>query len=183
MTADRLVDAIIARLTWTLGDIRLPRKDGTEGKLKFFPQYMPQPRGLTVTPKGTGPILPPASPSDAPVDVESCFPCVVARFDEGRDEEEGHGATLADVTLVVGTFDDAPDLQGWRDVMDIIHAVRHELLALPGRVLDGRYRLEMPLKWGLADEQPWPLWIGQIETKWETGRPQMPPRNDEARRR
>jgi hypothetical protein len=56
--------------------------------------------------------------------------------------------------------------------MNIMETIRQELLTT--RYLERRYRLEMPFKWYLFEDQPWPVFFGQIETIWETGRPVMP---------
>ena len=34
--------------------------------------------------------------------------------------------------------------------------------------------LELPMKWSLFEEQPWPVYFGVMEMVWDTGRPTMP---------
>jgi hypothetical protein len=62
--------------------------------------------------------------------------------------------------------------KGYRDVMNILETIRQDLLTT--RFLERKYKLEMPFKWYLFEDQPWPVFFGQIETVWETGRPLMP---------
>ena len=78
------------------------------------------------------------------------------------------------VNLLIGTYDDNPDCQGYRDVLNIIDKVKNYLLGLPNRILAERYVLKMPMSDYLFEDQPWPVYFGQIETVWETGRPLMP---------
>ena len=79
------------------------------------------------------------------------------------------------VTVDTDTDEDTDtEPQSYMDVLNIIEQVRQDLLTMPARVLAKRYRLEMPLKSYLFDEQAWPIYFGQIETVWETGRPLMP---------
>lgn len=181
MTAMMLLDALVARMEELFAGWTLTAKDGSRQAVKVFAQYLPQPKAVTVKPKGDAPIQAPEG--YGPADIESCFPCVVVRLDEGRDKEEGAlDAARADVHILVGAYDESPDCQGYRDVVNVIEAVRQDLLAMPGRVLDRKWRLEIPTRWYLFDDQPWPVWFGQIETTWEIGRPLMPPRNDRPRR-
>jgi hypothetical protein len=60
---------------------------------------------------------------------------------------------------------------GLPGIPNIIETVRQELLTT--RYLGRKYKLEIPFKWYLFEEQPWPVFFGQIETVWETGRPVM----------
>ena len=100
---------------------------------------------------------------------------MIVKLDESTDSEEGTlTQTRVNVRFLVGTYDESADCQGYRDVLNIIEVIRQDLLTLPGRVLDGRYRMEMPLKNYLFDDQTWPIYFGQIESVWETGRPLMP---------
>ena len=108
-------------------------------------------------------------------DIESNFPCVIVKFEECTIKEEGSiDAVRINVSFLIGTYDESADCQGYRDVLNIIDKIEQEILELPARVLAQRYRLEMPLKDYLPPEQPYPIYLGVIETVWETGRPLMP---------
>ena len=148
----------------------LPTKGGVEKTVKVFSQYLPQPKGPTVKPRGQ------QEESQegvyGPEDFEDNLPCVVVKFDEGTDKEENApDATRIAVRVLVGVYDERPDCQGYRDVMNILETIRQELLTT--RYLERKYRLAMPCKWYLFEDQPWPVFFGQIETVWEIGRPQM----------
>jgi hypothetical protein len=172
MIALNLLDALVARLQAIFSDYALPAKGGEEKNIKIFSQYLPQPKGPTVTPGGQ------AEDEElegvyGPKDFEANFPCIIVKFDEGTDKEENTSdATRIAVRILVGAYDESPDCQGYRDVMNILETIRQELLT--ARYLERKYKLEMPFKWYLFEDQPWPVFFGQIETVWETGRPVMP---------
>jgi hypothetical protein len=89
------------------------------------------------------------------------------KLDEGTDKEENKpDATRIVVRILVGIYDDNPNCQGYRDVMNIMETIRQELLTT--RYLERKYRLEMPFAWNLFEDQPWPVFFGYIETAWET---------------
>ena len=171
MTTINLIDALVARLTELFKNYELQSKSGLLQTVRVFAQYLPQPKPVTVDTddEDTEQITPQGY---SPEDIESNFPCVIVKFDEATDREEGAlDATRINARILIGVYDESPDCQGYRDVLNIIEVVRQELLE--NRVLDKRYRLEMPMKSYLFDDQPYPIFFGQIETVWETGRPLM----------
>ncbi len=174
MTQINLIDALVAYLTELFKDYELTAKSGLLQTVKVFAQYLPQPKPIevagddesetqTVTPEGYG-----------PEDIESNFPCVIVKFDEMTDKEEGPlDQSLIKINFLVGTYDESPDCQGYRDVLNIIETVRQELLAMPARVLVKKYRLALPMKSYLFEDPTFPVYFGVIESTWETGRPLM----------
>jgi hypothetical protein len=172
MIALNLVDALVMRFQEIFSDYALPAKGGAEKNIRFFSQFLPQPKGPTVKPGGQ---VEDEEPEETygPEDFEANFPCIVVKFDEGTDKEENAAdATRIAVRILVGVYDESPDCQGYRDVMNIMETIRQDFLTT--RYLERKYRLEMPFKWYLFEDQPWPVFFGQIETAWETGRPVMP---------
>ena len=170
MIALSLQDALVRRLEEVFGDeYTLKDKNGKEKPLRLFPQYLPRPRGIVPKKKAPG-----GKPEEdpeiyGPEDFEANFPCIVVKLDEGRDKEENApDATRIDVRILVGVYDDDPDCQGYRDVLNVLEKIRLELLT--HRYLERKYRLEMPFRWYLHEDQPWPVFFGQIETVWETAR-------------
>lgn len=173
MISVNLLDAIATRIEGLFEQAPLLcAKDGSQKNVKVFPQFMPQPKGATVKPKGEAPIEPQGY---GPADIENNFPCVIVKLDEATDKEEGKiDQARAVVRLLAGVYDDAPDCQGYRDALNIIEVVRQDLLSMPYRILDNKYRVEMPMTWYLFEEQPWPVFFGVLETVWEIPRPMMP---------
>ncbi|WP_312117946.1 hypothetical protein [Brevibacillus reuszeri] len=90
---------------------------------------------------------------------EEDFPFIIVRAMGGEDRTDGASASI---NLLVGTH--SKDDDGFMDVMNIIEDVRQALLK--NRIVGGSFRLELPLKWKLFEEQPWPGWIGEINTLW-----------------
>ena len=175
MTELNLLDALVEKLRELFMGYELKGKSGLLQEVKVFAQYLPQPEAVVVDtdPDDDAEAIEPQGYS--PADIESNFPCVIVKLDEATDREEGSlDAVRINVRILVGTYDESPDCQGYRDVLNIIEAVRQCLLTMPDRVLAKRYRLEMAMKSYLFDEQAWPIYFGQIETVWETGRPMMP---------
>lgn len=169
MIALNLQDTLAARLKALFSDYALLTKEGTQKAVKVFTQYLPQPKGPRIKPRGEE-ITEPGDSLYGPEDFEENFPCVVVKLDEGTDKEENTpDATRIVVHILVGGYDDNPDCQGYRDVMNIMETIRQDLLA--ARYLNHRYKLEMPFTWYLLEDQPWPVFFGYVETVWETGRP------------
>ena len=178
MTELGLIDALVAFLKKIFADYQLPAKSGLLQNVQVFAQYMPQPEAVEVNTDDedeteetdtTEPL------GYTATDIESNFPCVIVKFEECTIKEEGSiDAVRINVSFLVGTYDESADCQGYRDVLNIIDKIEQEILELPARVLNQRYRLEMPLKDYLPPEQPYPIYLGVIETVWETGRPLMP---------
>ena len=172
MIALHLQDALVAHLQSIFSNYALPTKSSAEKNVKVFPQYLPRPKGPTVKPRGEIEEKEEAEEVYGPEDFEENFPCVIVKFDEGIDKEENApDATRINVRILIGAYDPSPDEQGYRDVMNTMETIRQALLI--DRYLEHRYRLEMPFKWYLFEDQPWPVFFGQIETVWETGRPVM----------
>jgi hypothetical protein len=172
MIALNLLDSLVARYQKIFSDYALPTKGGAEKNVKVFSQYLPQPKGPTVKPRGEA-AEEPADNVYGPEDFEANFPCVVVKLDEGTDKEENApDATRIGVRILVGVYDENPNCQGYRDVMNIMETIRQDLLTT--RYLERKYRLEMPFAWYLFEDQPWPVFFGYVETVWETGRPLAP---------
>ena len=176
MTELGLIDALVAFLKEIFADYQLPAKSGLLQNVQVFAQYMPQPGAVEVNTDDEEETADTTKPIGYSVtDIESNFPCVIVKFEDCTVKEEGTiDSVRINVSFLVGTYDESADCQGYRDVMNIINKVKEAILTLPARVLAQRYRLEMPLKDYLPSEQPYPIYLGVIETVWETGRPLMP---------
>ncbi|MBR0093857.1 MAG: hypothetical protein IJP91_01115 [Synergistaceae bacterium] len=173
MTELGLIDALVAFLEKVFADYQLPAKSGLLQNVRVFAQYMPQPEAVEVnTDDDEAESTPIGYSAD---DIESNFPCVIVKFEDCTIKEEGTiDSVRTNISILAGTYDESADCQGYRDVMNIIDKVKEAILTMPARVLAQRYRLEMPLKYNLPPEQPYPIYLGVIETVWETGRPLMP---------
>lgn len=90
---------------------------------------------------------------------ESDFPYVIVRLHKGEDGESGHPII---VNLIFGS--ESQDNDGYRDILNIMERVR--LAFMKNRTLHGQFRLELPYKWELFEDQPYPEWIGKAVTTW-----------------
>ena len=168
-----LLDALVTEFRELFKSYELPSKSGLLQTVRVFPQYMPQPSAVTVKTKKDSENIVPQGYSET--DIESNFPCLIVKLEGTTIHEEGTiDSSRINVNILVGIYDEAKDCQGFRDVYNILDTAREHLLTLPSRVLAQRYRLEMPLRDYLFEEQAWPIYFGQMETVWETGRPVMP---------
>ena len=176
MTELNLLDALVARLTELFRGYELPAKGGLMQNVKVLAQNLPKPSAVSVKTDDEDESIEPQGYTVT--DIESLFPCVIVKLGEVIDKEEGSlDQSRINVQFVIGVYDSsdtARDCQGYRDVYNIMEVIRQDLLSMPTRILDSRYRLEMPFTSGLIDDDVWPLYFGYIETVWETGRPMMP---------
>lgn len=93
------------------------------------------------------------------------YPFIIIRIIDGEDTETD--ATVK-VKLLFGTYSE--DRDGYADVLNMMERVRQELLKQ--RILDKKYRMELPYTWKVFEEQPYPEWIGEATTTWVVSRVQ-----------
>lgn len=120
---------------------------------------------LTKAPQVVAGYLPAKRPKDQP-DAVPDLPYVIVRLLRGEDQGNGSTAT---VKILIGTHSEA-EQDGWRDAANIIERIRIELLK--HRTVARRFRLELPLTYELPEEQPYPEWVGWLETRWALAQPQ-----------
>ncbi|MGG1638226.1 hypothetical protein [Paenibacillus sp. NRS-1760] len=87
------------------------------------------------------------------------YPFVIVRVINGEDQEDQHKVT---VNLIFGTKSEQE--AGFQDVLNLMERVR--VAFRKRRTLDNQFRVELPYKWTLFEDQPYPEWIGQAITTW-----------------
>jgi hypothetical protein len=87
------------------------------------------------------------------------YPFILLRPQEGEDTEDGYR-----VKLLMLFATKADDEAGFLDVLNLMERIRIKLLKK--RLVDSRFRLEMPYKWKFYDEQAEPEWFGEAVTTW-----------------
>lgn len=93
------------------------------------------------------------------------FPHIMLKLVKGDDAAEGSCVT---VKLCFGTYcQDATD--GWRELACLMERTRQALLRQ--RTIAKQFRLELPLQYEVAEDQPFPEWIGQMNVKYSVGQP------------
>ena len=121
-----------------LKDLLLPTKTGELKRPLVFDGYLPPKKEL---------------PDDN-------FPFAVVRVTDG---EAGLEESTATVAIIVGCYSTETD--GYLRCLSIVQRIRDALFRLPGRVLDRRFQLMLPVAWGDAVEA-YPQWQMEMTTKW-----------------
>ena len=166
-----LQDLLVDKLKEIFKDYSLLAKNGTLQEVQVFPQFLPQPEGVTIREKKSDYAIVPQGYEVE--DIESLFPCVLVKVEGSRDNiSRSLRKSQIDVKIIAGTYDNTQDCQGYRDVLNIMSKIRLELLTLPGYVLDERFRLSNDLmNMQLFDDREWPYFFATIETVWEAAQP------------
>ena len=166
MTTLLLIDALCARLKQLFTGYSLLNKLGVLQEVKIFAQYTPQPAGISINSPNAG------LTNYANEDYENNFPCIVVKLVESIDDEENRiNQSTARVKFLTGIYDDKPECQGWRDILNIHERIREDFYV--NRVTAERYRLNMPVKAKLYDVETWPVYFGEMDLVFEVGRPVM----------
>ena len=160
-----LIDDLVSRMKKVFAGYTLLNKAGVLQEVRVFGQYVPQPQGLTFSDKANAGLK-----NYGSSDYEMNFPCVVVRLGEMTDNEERSlTQSNVNVTLLMGIYDDGEECQGYRDVLNMQEKVRVDLLE--HRVLAGKHLLLMPVKSRLLDAETWPVYFGEMDLVYQTGRP------------
>ncbi|TGV00499.1 hypothetical protein EN829_057710 [Mesorhizobium sp. M00.F.Ca.ET.186.01.1.1] len=138
MTPVLLMHSLKAFLEEVVADVELTSPKGIFARPQIFLEALPQRKADSQ---------------------EEDYPFIIVRAAGGEDMEDGSTASLS---LIFGTY--SKDDDGFMDVLNIIECVRQALLKC--RVVGKSFRMELPLKWKLFDEQPYPAWVGEMNTMW-----------------
>lgn len=160
-----LIQDLTSRLSGLLKGYSLPGKSGLLQEVRVFAQYVPQPSGISFSTKDQRGLK-----NYSSSDYESNFPCVIVQLGEMNDvEERSKTHSTCDVRLLIGIYDDAPECQGYQDVLNIQELIRQYLLE--HRILANRHLLMMPMKCRLLDSETWPVYFGEMNLLFQVGRP------------
>ena len=160
-----LIDALAIELDELFDGYLLPNKAGTLQQVAVFKQFVPTATGLTA---GSGAGLNGYTDSD----YESNFPCIVVKYVEHTDYEERRlDQSLTNIKLIYGVYDAAVECQGYRDILNMIDMTR--LRFLNDRIVAQKFMLDMPVKTRLLEADTWPVYYGEMDLKFITGRPVM----------
>lgn len=156
-----LLDALAEHLRERLKTFSLKTKEGDYRPPRIFCQFLPLPKTPKVTPRNSG--APSESPDTyGPEDFEENFPCVVVRYADSTSEMN-KGSTI-NMRILVGTYDDTPDAQGYRDVMNVMDDI--ELFLTENATLDRKFRKDGQTEKGLYTDQPWPVFFGELRVRY-----------------
>lgn len=97
---------------------------------------------------------------------EQFFPHIVPRLIRGTDTDDGSTAT---VRIYFGTYcEDVAD--GWRELFNLMEHSRQALLKQ--RTIADKFRLLLPIKYEMPEEQPYPEWVGYMDVIYTIYQPQ-----------
>ncbi len=159
--------ALKAKMSEIFADYSLTNKNGVLQNVRIFSQYMPLPNGISLANKASG------IKNYDETDYEANFPCVIIHYDDCVDDEERRlELSTHKVKLIFGAYDEDKECQAYIDIMQMMDIVKLELLTR--RILAGKFRLNMPVKSQLLELDTWPIYFGQLDLIYESGRATMP---------
>ena len=124
MTELDLLDAMITKLEDLFRGYTLLNKSGTLQEVKIFAQYIPIPEGLNFNTRDMTGIK-----NYRESDMDSNFPCIVAKLIECEDQEERRiDSSRVKMNLLFACYDDNKLCQGYRDILNMQERVRENLL-------------------------------------------------------
>lgn len=97
-------------------------------------------------------------------EIERSVPYIIVRFLSGEEQAQAGSATIK---IIVMTY--AKQGQGWRDTMNILERIRQAIFR--SSPLARQFNLQMPVKYEMPEDKPWPYFIAWMTTQWEIARP------------
>ncbi|MGG3448633.1 hypothetical protein ABER98_01730 [Domibacillus aminovorans] len=88
------------------------------------------------------------------------YPLILVKLFDGEKRTEKDDNKV-NVGFVIGTFDGAPNHQGYQDVTHIMNKIIKNLHEYPS--VDDQFELSFPLRWAIIDEETEPYYHGGIE--------------------
>lgn len=105
-------------------------------------------------------------PGKPPLDdeVERSVPFIIVRFLSGEEQDQSGSAAVKIIAMTYSKHG-----QGWRDPLNVLERIRQAILQ--SRPLAKQFNLQLPLKYEMPEDRPWPHSIAWMITRWEIGRP------------
>ena len=163
-----MIDAVCGELREIFRDYRLLNKSGVIQEVRVFPQYIPQPAGITFADQEQSGLE-----HYGESDYEANFPGIVVKLGDMTDNEEGRiDHSRAGLRLLFGVYDDTAESGGWRDVLAMMEKVRQKWLS--ERLIARKFFVRMPLTARLLEADTYPVYFGEMLAELETGRTSRP---------
>jgi len=105
-----------------------------------------------------------------PAGMESAMPCLIVGMDDASDDGQSAEVNIRISVAVYSpgihapnsdeSLNYTPDFKGYNDLLNLIDRTVDELLR--NRIIYGVSTAELPIKWGMYQDQPYPYWYGYI---------------------
>lgn len=93
------------------------------------------------------------------------YPYVICRLLGGEDTRQNGAVTIK---IIIGTYSE-DEQNGWRDVANIIQKIWIELFKK--QIVANQFKVEYPMSFEMPEEQPFPEWVGWMNTTWIVAHP------------
>lgn len=89
------------------------------------------------------------------------IPYIIVRLNSGEDESTRESNNVVKLVVIIATWDDALENQGYRDVLNIIQKIYHRFETNPN--LNGVGVFSGKFKWAIQDDNYYPYNFGACE--------------------
>ena len=145
MVVNEFTADLIAKVEDAVKDLLLPVQKGEARPPKVIEGYLP--------PKRSG--------------VADDFPCVIIRPENGEADREG---AKVSALLIVGCWSE--EFDGYKHCVNVMERIKNALSTMENGTLAGKWILQYPIKWALAEQQPYPFWQVEMELAFTCHAPQ-----------
>lgn len=163
MIASFLQDSLADELARLFEDVRFDNTKGERVPLNIYKQFLPV-RTAKDIPDTVTDVELEEGIFDAEAEIMP-FPYILVRVETGEIKKID-GEQTVNISLIIGTVDNNPDNQGYKDILNIIHKIyerfsKHAILA-------GEYECLTPIEWALQEEESFPFFFGGMALTFET---------------
>ena len=137
MTPLMLQDELVGELKRLFSDYRYKSPSGNSVTINVYAQSIP------------------VNETD---DEEDPIPYIIVRLNSGKDEGTRDAFNTVKLVIIIGTWDDALDAQGHRDVSNIIHKIYERFQTNPN--LNGKAVYGGEFNWLLQEDNYYPYSFG-----------------------
>lgn len=155
MNARILQDAMVVDLAELFKNRRYKKPGGSSAAMSVFSQALPKQQTADETETETVTEFDP-------------FPYTIVRIDSGLIETQTDPYKVS-LLLLLGVFDDDPNNQGHRTILEMIELIQQHYEEHPD--LAGMFVFTDPFSWALQDEDSFPYFFGGIEITFKVPAP------------
>ena len=138
-----LQDYLVDKFKEIFTEFHLKNAKNELGPINVYPQNLPSKKG--------------AKDSDQ-------IPYILVGIEDGEIEGQ-EDADNAIISILIATFDDSSDYQGYRDAINVANKIIQFLSA--SIVFDGKHSLNFPIKYVFPEDNTYPYYFLGLRTTWE----------------